>query len=69
MQHWLGVWDGGAGFARVRAAWLERAGPVGEICTVNTGTEQIAGAFRRIDAERFNAAARSTGAAARSHFR
>jgi BirA family biotin operon repressor/biotin-[acetyl-CoA-carboxylase] ligase len=49
MQRWLSVWDAGAGFAQVRAAWLERAGPVGETCTVNTGTEQIAGAFLGID--------------------
>jgi BirA family transcriptional regulator, biotin operon repressor / biotin---[acetyl-CoA-carboxylase] ligase len=49
VQRWVSVWDGGAGFARVRAAWLERAGPVGEHCTVNTGTEQIAGAFLGID--------------------
>ena len=39
----------GAGFAQVRAAWLERAGPVGEACTVNTGTERIAGTFVGLD--------------------
>jgi len=49
MQHWLDVWDCGAGFALVRAAWLERAGPVGESCSVNTGTERISGKFLDLD--------------------
>jgi BirA family biotin operon repressor/biotin-[acetyl-CoA-carboxylase] ligase len=49
MRRWLGMWDCGGGFARVREAWLERAGPIGEPCTANTGTEQIAGAFLGID--------------------
>ena len=45
MQGWLDAWQGGAGFARVRAAWLERAGPIGEAAEVNTGTERIRGTF------------------------
>ena len=45
MQSWLDVWQGGAGFARVRAAWLERAGPIGEAAEVNTGAERIRGTF------------------------
>jgi BirA family biotin operon repressor/biotin-[acetyl-CoA-carboxylase] ligase len=45
MQAWLGVWDGGRGFASVRRAWLERAGPTGEMCAVNTGRERIEGTF------------------------
>jgi BirA family transcriptional regulator, biotin operon repressor / biotin---[acetyl-CoA-carboxylase] ligase len=49
MQRWLGQWDGGRGFARVREAWLGRAGHVGEDCTANTGTERIAGTFLGID--------------------
>jgi BirA family transcriptional regulator, biotin operon repressor / biotin---[acetyl-CoA-carboxylase] ligase len=49
MQRWLDVWDGGANFARVREAWLQRAGPIGEPCTANTGTEKISGAFLGLD--------------------
>ena len=45
VHSWLDVWQGGAGFARVRAAWLERAGPIGEAAEVNTGAERISGTF------------------------
>jgi BirA family biotin operon repressor/biotin-[acetyl-CoA-carboxylase] ligase len=50
VQHWLEVWQCGAGFAQVRAAWLERAGPAGESCTVNTGAERVEGTFLGLDA-------------------
>lgn len=50
MQHWLGVWSCGSGFERVRSAWLDRAGPVGETCSVNTGTERLEGVFCGLDA-------------------
>jgi BirA family biotin operon repressor/biotin-[acetyl-CoA-carboxylase] ligase len=46
---WLAAWDGGAGFDRVRAAWLGAAGGAGERLTVNTGTEEIAGSFVDLD--------------------
>jgi BirA family biotin operon repressor/biotin-[acetyl-CoA-carboxylase] ligase len=49
MQHWLAVWGGGRGFHSVRRAWLERAGPAGEMCTVDTGRERIEGAFADLD--------------------
>jgi BirA family biotin operon repressor/biotin-[acetyl-CoA-carboxylase] ligase len=49
MQHWLGVWDSGTAFHSIRAAWLERAGPPSEMCTVDTGHERIAGAFADLD--------------------
>lgn len=49
MQRWLEAWKGGAGFARVRAAWLAHAGAVGESFTVDTGRERIAGTFQGID--------------------
>ncbi|NJO35939.1 MAG: biotin--[acetyl-CoA-carboxylase] ligase [Rhodospirillales bacterium] len=45
MQQWLETWDGGAGFPSVRDAWLRHAGPVGETCSVNTGTERLEGTF------------------------
>jgi BirA family biotin operon repressor/biotin-[acetyl-CoA-carboxylase] ligase len=48
-ERWLAYWNNGAGFAAVRAAWLERAGAMGEACTVNTGTERISGSFAGLD--------------------
>jgi BirA family biotin operon repressor/biotin-[acetyl-CoA-carboxylase] ligase len=51
MQRWIDAWQGGAGFAQVRAAWLERAGPVGETATVDTGAERIGGSFLGLDAD------------------
>jgi BirA family biotin operon repressor/biotin-[acetyl-CoA-carboxylase] ligase len=49
MDAWLGVWGEGAGFDRVRAAWLERAGPIGETAEANTGSERIRGTFLGLD--------------------
>jgi BirA family biotin operon repressor/biotin-[acetyl-CoA-carboxylase] ligase len=49
VRRWLATWAGGEGFAEVRKAWLAHAGPAGEACTANTGTEQIAGTFLGID--------------------
>jgi BirA family biotin operon repressor/biotin-[acetyl-CoA-carboxylase] ligase len=49
MQHWLVAWRCGADFATVRGAWLERAGPAGEECSVDTGSERIGGAFVDLD--------------------
>ncbi len=48
---WLGVWDRGAGFEAVRAAWLERAGPLGAPMTVNAGGAPVAGTYAGLDAE------------------
>jgi BirA family biotin operon repressor/biotin-[acetyl-CoA-carboxylase] ligase len=50
MQRWLRVWDGGAGFPRVREAWLKHGGTVGERITVDTGRERVAGSFLDLDA-------------------
>jgi BirA family biotin operon repressor/biotin-[acetyl-CoA-carboxylase] ligase len=50
-ERWLAAWDGGRGFPAVRAAWLERAGAVGERCSVDTGRERIEGTFADLDAE------------------
>jgi BirA family biotin operon repressor/biotin-[acetyl-CoA-carboxylase] ligase len=49
IQRWFEAWDRGAGFARVRAAWLGYAGAVGESLTVDTGRERIAGTFLGLD--------------------
>lgn len=51
MATWLEVWDCGRNFAAVRAAWLERAGPLGEPITVNTGTERTFGNFLGLDGD------------------
>lgn len=49
MSNWLDVWRGPAGFAPIRQAWLERAGPEGEPTSVNTGATIHAGSFGGID--------------------
>jgi len=43
---WLQVWDNGNGFAQVRAAWIARAGPIGEAVAVNTERGAITGHYR-----------------------
>jgi len=48
---WLRRWDNGAGFAPVREAWLQRAGPPGERVVINTGRETVEGCFLGIDAQ------------------
>jgi BirA family biotin operon repressor/biotin-[acetyl-CoA-carboxylase] ligase len=49
MTAWLGSWRCGAGFSRVRTAWLAHGGAVGESLTVDTGKERIAGTFLDLD--------------------
>ena len=51
MQRWLEIWECGAGFPRVRAAWLEHGSAVGESLTVDTGRERIAGTFLDLDVD------------------
>ena len=50
LDHWLATWQEGAGFAAVREAWLQRAGPSGERCTVKAGDQLITGSFVGMDA-------------------
>jgi len=50
VARWLVAWDCGAGFARVRAGWLEAAGEAGERLTVHTGAKEISGSFVDLDA-------------------
>jgi BirA family biotin operon repressor/biotin-[acetyl-CoA-carboxylase] ligase len=50
-DEWLRRWDDGRGFHTVREAWLERAGPAGEIISVNTGKRQLQGYFAGIDSD------------------
>lgn len=47
----LAVWQDGNGFAAVRAAWLERAGPLGEGLRVQTPQGSVSGAFAGIDSD------------------
>lgn len=51
MAQWLDVWACGAGFARIRAAWLERAGPIGERLRVHAGRERLDGTFLDLDVD------------------
>lgn len=51
MRDWLDRWGEGRGFAAVREAWLNRAHPIGERMSMNTGTERVFGAFMGLDAE------------------
>lgn len=51
LARWLAVWDRGHGFARIRAAWLERAGPPGELLSVNAVGGRLEGRFVGLDAD------------------
>lgn len=46
---WIDLWQEGRNFDALRRAWLDRAGPVGEPMSVNTGKEQITGTFLGLD--------------------
>jgi BirA family transcriptional regulator, biotin operon repressor / biotin---[acetyl-CoA-carboxylase] ligase len=48
LAHWLDVWRRD-GFGTVRAAWLERAGPLGAEVDVKLGEELVRGAFAGMD--------------------
>lgn len=45
LTNWCGIWSAGAHFDAVCAAWLQRAGPIGEPITVHAGSGIIAGTF------------------------
>ncbi len=49
MNDWIRIWDDGEGFAQVREAWLERAGPKGEALTVNAAGGPVSGTFAGLD--------------------
>lgn len=49
MPLWLRTWDQGAGIGRIVEAWQERAGPKGELITIDTGGEVVTGGFAGLD--------------------
>ena len=46
---WVAHWQSGAGFEAVRAAWGQRAQPVGQPISVHIGAGRISGTFLGID--------------------
>jgi BirA family biotin operon repressor/biotin-[acetyl-CoA-carboxylase] ligase len=51
MAEALALWDRGAGFARIRDAWLARAGGIGGEIEVRRPSGSLRGIFKDIDAE------------------
>jgi len=51
ISRWLALWDRGNGFAAIRTAWLERAGPEGEALAINAAGGRVEGRFAGIDAD------------------
>jgi len=51
MRDWIKIWNDSAGFARVRDAWLARAGSVGERLTVQAAGGPVTGRFSGLDAD------------------
>jgi BirA family transcriptional regulator, biotin operon repressor / biotin---[acetyl-CoA-carboxylase] ligase len=51
LADWLDIWARGENFAGVRAAWLERAGGIGERARVTRNGQILEGVFRGIDAQ------------------
>lgn len=58
----MDVWDRGRGFAAVRAAWLARAGGLGEPIRVNLADRALDGRFDSLDADGRLILLRSDGA-------
>jgi BirA family transcriptional regulator, biotin operon repressor / biotin---[acetyl-CoA-carboxylase] ligase len=51
MDGWLKTWNDARGFAEVRAAWLERGGPMGEPLSVHAGSGLVSGRFLGLDGD------------------
>jgi BirA family transcriptional regulator, biotin operon repressor / biotin---[acetyl-CoA-carboxylase] ligase len=49
LAQWLDVWQAGAGFADIRAAWLARAGNSGEAISVHDTSGRTNGEFAGLD--------------------
>ena len=50
LARWLAVWRS-RGFETIRAAWLDRAGPIGATVDVKLGEELVSGSFAGMDRE------------------
>lgn len=50
MSRWLGTWDDGRGFEHIRAAWMDRAGPIGEPITFHAGSGLVSGTYQGLSA-------------------
>lgn len=50
MAHWLGIWDGGTGFASIRREWLSLAAGIGAGISVALPSRTVEGIFETIDA-------------------
>lgn len=51
MHEWLDLWQNGAGFAGVRAAWLVRCSGLGQRIAVHGAAGPLAGTFAGLDAD------------------
>lgn len=49
--HWISIWNKGAGFAKIREAWLARAAGLGTMISAAQGAERISGLFTGLDAD------------------
>jgi BirA family biotin operon repressor/biotin-[acetyl-CoA-carboxylase] ligase len=49
LDGWRAIWSDGAGFEAIRAAWLERALPIGHYMTINAGGVPESGTFAGLD--------------------
>ena len=65
---WLVAWRLGDGFAEIRAAWLDRAGPIGEPLTVNAGQGPVCGTFAGVDPDGALLLRKADGAVSRFTF-
>ena len=48
LSNWLTIWNNGAGFPTIRAAWAKLAIGIGETATMTVGTQQLTGTFEGI---------------------
>ncbi len=51
LERWLNIWNAGAGFSRIREAWLARCGPLGESIGVQGQHGPLKGTFEGLDAQ------------------
>ena len=68
LSQWLMAWSKGAEFDLIRAAWLDRAYPMGEHIAVRSGKNTVHGTFGGLDADGALRLCRPTGEIERFHF-